>query len=130
MNVPNLEKKAFRDMAAEEQAEIIRAIVEGDSEYFSNEGVWEESRNAFISLNSAYRTRQHKLEIPWEHIKPEFKWAAMDEIGDVYVYSTKPRMRTVEWRQEMGYSININELLNIDTSGIDWRESLAQRPEN
>lgn len=132
MNVPNIEKKAFRDMTAEERSAVVEAKISGIGVEFFCTGTkaWVESVGDAIAVSTAYRTKQRKLEIPWEHIKPEFKWAAMDEDGAVYIYNNKPIMGRDGWDWDEGALAGINNVLNIDTSGIDWRESLTQRHEN
>jgi len=132
MNIPNIEKKAFRDMTAEERSGVVEARIRGVVDIFNPEyGTWGTAFAPSIRIDGIYRTRQRKLEIPWGHIKPEFKWAAMDENGDVWAYSTEPFAvgdRKGNWCGDDFHKIS--SILNIDTSGIDWRESLTQRPEN
>ena len=78
---------------------------------------------------------QKKLNIPWELIKPEFTQAAMDENGEVFVF-TQEEISFIAtgccWCFNDLYGgkcISISESLTIDTDGIDWKESLTQRPE-
>ena len=77
---------------------------------------------------------QKKLNIPWELIKPEFTQAAMDENGEVFVFTEEISLIATGgyWcsndRYVGKYTI-ISESLTIDTDGIDWKESLTQRPE-
>ena len=78
---------------------------------------------------------QKKLNIPWELIKPEFTQAAMDENGEVFVFTQKEISFIATGRYWCfndwygGKCISISESLTIDTDGIDWKESLTQRPE-
>ena len=78
---------------------------------------------------------QKKLNIPWELIKPEFTQAAMDENGEVFVF-TQEEISFIatghywcfnDWHG--GKCSGISGSLTIDTDGIDWKESLTQRPE-
>lgn len=137
MNVPNIKKKAFRDMTAEERSAIVEARVKGVVDIFNPEhDTWGTAFAPSIRIDGIYRTRQRKLEIPWEHIKPEFKWAVMQKDGSIEFYSEKPSLREHAGKgyfqsvEQHSLSIRTNGLLNIDTSGIDWRESLTQRPED
>lgn len=125
MNVPNHERKAFKDMTPEEMGVISAAIIAGNIEYWSSYSKkWMIPGRAMggIDFEAAYRTRQRQLVIPWEHIKPEYKWAAMDEDGEIYFFKQKPRKDAYPDAMQ-------SCLLNINTTGIDWRESLVQRPE-
>ena len=78
---------------------------------------------------------QKKLNIPWEFIKPEFTQAAMDEDGEVFVFTQEEISFIATGRYWCfndlylsTYTI-ISESLTIDTDGIDWKESLTLRPE-
>lgn len=128
MNVPNHEKKAFRDMTPEERSAIVEAWLKGDVEYYSHASDdWQEKGDSGLYGETVYRTRPRQLVIPWEHIKPEYKWAAMDESGSIWVYAGKPQAGDSGW----GYLGGLDGVgaLNINTTGIDWRESLTARPE-
>ena len=78
---------------------------------------------------------QKKLNIPWELIKPEFTQAAMDENGEVFVFTQEEISFIATGRYwcfndwYVGKYTIISESLTIDTDGIDWKESLTQRPE-
>ena len=78
---------------------------------------------------------QKKLNIPWELIKPEFTQAAMDENGEVFVFTQGEISFSATGRYwclndlYVGKYTMISESLTIDTDGIDWKESLTQRPE-
>lgn len=130
MSVQNHEKKAFRDMTPEERSSLIEWRLQGGKlQCLSNLGngdFWAEDCGNCIRFDDTYRTVQRKLEIPWEHIKPEYKWVAMDKSGCVAVFIQKPTAMGGGWISG-GYAPI--PALNIDTTGIDWRESLTARPE-
>lgn len=132
MNVPNHEKKAFRDMTPEERRAIVEAWLSADGAevFHPHQEKWIVlDENYGIAGFNAYRTRPRQLVIPWEHIKPEYKWAAMDADGEVYLYPEKPEDGGDQWLPVEDDAIKANDVLNIDTTGIDWRESLTARPE-
>ena len=65
-----------------------------------------------------------KLTIDWSQVPSEFKWAAMDASGAVWVYTKKPEKMTYGFTpQDKGLA----EFLYIATS--DWHDSLTERPE-
>ena len=131
MNVPNKELKAFKDMTTEEMGVISAAIIAGNIEYWSSYSKkWMIPGRAMggIDFEAAYRTRQRQLVIPWDVIKPEYKWASMDEDGGVWFFCEKPGIDGDD-KYWGGCKDFCQSPLNIDTTGIDWRESLVQRPE-
>lgn len=127
MTVRNEEKKAFRDLTPEERGEIVEAAMQGGVEIFLKSDVWEECKSIdFIWMDNIYRTRPRQLVIPWEVIRPEFKWAAMDCDDVVILHMKKPVA------VEHGFASDcerVADMLNINTTAIDWRESLTERPE-
>lgn len=127
MNVPNHEKKAFRDLTPDERSAIVEAWLKGDVEYYSHASEdWQEKGDSGLYSETVYRTRPRQLVIPWEHIKPEYKWAAMDESGVVWMHKEEPGICKDGWFSTGNYA---SAILNINTTGIDWRESLTARPE-
>lgn len=124
--VRNEEKKAFRDMTPEERSEIVEALLVGEVETHGY-GEWQ-GPVSLIAPDAIYRTKPRKLVIPWEVIRPEYKWAAMDEDGGVWFFTHKPKIDGEDLYWSCGGDF-CQSALNIDTAGIDWRESLTERPE-
>lgn len=126
MNVPNHERKAFRDMTTEERSAIVDALIAGDLEVDHGDG-WR-GNVATVHALYIYRTRPRQLVIPWDLIRPEYKWAAMDDRGNVFAYEYKPEMLDTGFATKHLAAFTYLPL-NINTAGIDWRESLTERPE-
>lgn len=125
MNVPNHDKVPFEDMTPKERSAIVEAWIDSRAEVWNwSSGAWKHSSDLLVS-GCCYRTKPSQLIITWEHIKPEYKWAAMDSCENVYFYPEKPEMLDSTWTCYMW----CQSPLSIDTTGIDWRESLVQRPE-
>lgn len=69
-------------------------------------------------------------QIPWEALRPEIRWAAMDMDGDWYGYTHKPKLYEVIWSADKGHRFNLTGVL-MPTTDIDlWVEALVQRPED
>lgn len=86
--------------------------------------------SAELVAHKAYRARRRQLVIPWEVIKPNFKWAAVDKNGILYAYQgDPPELSDDFWMGVVRGDKHSLFALSIDTTGIDWRESLTQRPE-
>lgn len=133
MNVPNHERKAFRDMTPEERSGIVEAWIAGQLEVLKGFDwlSWYEESSSYLRSDGIYRTRPRKLVIPWEHIKPECKFAALQGTGEVWFYEIEPELRAEErgaWWFGRGARC-WESVLAIDTSGIDPVYSLTARPE-
>ena len=132
MNVPNHERKAFRDMTPEERSVLIEWKLRGGQiEYWGDETGWYESTGEYLRFGGIYRTRPRQLVIPWEHIKEEIKFAFVGKSGLVYGCEYRPSTSDKfydGWKSE-GKWYRIDECININTTDIDWRESLTTRPE-
>lgn len=134
MNVPNHERKAFRDMTPEERSAIVEAWIVahpvngGDVQVLTDGGWATVILTDHIPFDSIYRTRPRQLVIPWGHIKEEYQWAAMNESGRVLFFRGEPLCRSNDGVWENGSDWCMSPLA-INTTGIDWRESLTARPE-
>lgn len=116
----------------EHMVQILLAKMQGlEVEFYDNYcEKWVTTIVSYINLDANYRIKSHELPITremWAMIDKEWKWAAMDEEGDVWFYKEKPYNTGDCWYAgSWGYTLN---LLAIDTDGIDWRKSLTRRPE-
>ena len=71
-----------------------------------------------------------KPDIPWGAIKDEFKWAARDESGAVWVYGGKPVVCEDDgyWTlKSLGGVSILNEAIRVDPGACDWKDSLVHR---
>lgn len=132
----NEEKIPFKDCTREDQHILLDALIDGKVEYLdqiSNKFTHVASFKSmdFLNLFSVLRTKPVKrLAIPWEHIKPEYRWAAMDRDGEVYIYDAQPTICKIEffWGDNGSNYRAVDFLSSIDIEGIDWRDSLVERP--
>lgn len=126
----NENKRKFIDLTDEEKLLIINEKIKGNVELIrAGNDMWSVAGISDITFNVIYRTKPtKKLDIPWQFIKPEFKWAAIDENGDIFLHIDKPVLGNSYW---LNYAPckRINDTVNIDTTGVDWKTSLTQRPE-
>lgn len=75
-----------------------------------------------------YRIKEEpNVVIPWDSILPEFRWAAVDAGGRVYVYEEKPYMGEVHWNSSGRYAA-VSDVLNIKPTDRHWKETLQGRP--
>lgn len=129
MIVPNENKVPFREMTKEERSAIVEAKIRGEVDFLNDNGAWARSISQAVGFDEVYRTKPRRLIIPWDVIKHEFKWAAMDSCLAIHTFCEKPDELHNRWICSAGYAVGSVSALNIDTTGIDWRESLVQRPE-
>ncbi|MDF7671131.1 hypothetical protein PT276_08005 [Orbaceae bacterium ESL0721] len=81
--------------------------------------------------NYLINSKATPLPIPWEIIPSKWKFAAMDFDGEVYMFNGEPYVleRGYHWSCRSEVDSRIVDIINIDTTGIDWRKSLTKRPE-
>lgn len=122
----NEEKLPFKECSREQQHILLDAYMQGKAEYSPGEYWYPAQNNIQIMFEWILRTKPVKrLAIPWEHIKPEYRWAAMDENYTLWAFEDKPKMLNSMYRSDRQQSLKV---LNIDISGISWRDSLVERP--
>ena len=132
MQLLNEEKKMLKDMSAEEIKAIVMALDEDSSQlqYWDKiDCMWIEKKGTLLGAEGIHRIKpkqKRQLPIPWQFVKPEFEWAAMDEDRRIYVFTAEPFIDGDGWYHESYEAI---AALTIDTTNINWKESLTQRPE-
>lgn len=94
---------------------------------------WQETENPSWEWSHLdYRIKQvSPLIIPWDAIKPEYKWAAKDADGKIHLYAVKPSKYVDTWGDGISQFdyFEIPDWLNTqDTDSIDWKDSLVERP--
>jgi hypothetical protein len=130
MTVMNEQKLAFRDMTKEEQLAIIEAKQKGNVEsYHSHYEVWEEADTLAVQFSGVYRTKPKQLVIPWDVIKKEYKWAAMNKNGNVYFFPREPIIFRDDSFWDCGGERQLS-IVEINTKGVQWQNSKTQRPED
>jgi hypothetical protein len=70
------------------------------------------------------------LDIPWDIINPKWKWVAMDEDKNIYLYTTEPTKMDYQWIIVQGATCDLNNCLVIKPTNIPWDQSLVKRPES
>jgi len=132
-HVPNNDKIPFKDMTPEERSILASAWMEDKLEAFKDGYGWQSVLSTdCLSPRVTYRTKPKQLIIPWEHIKPEYKWAAMDKNREVFIFSDEPVKSEDYWwtdSDKVDTTLSSIDVLDIKVDGIDWQHSLAQRPE-
>ena len=119
-------------MSTADKIKVMQAFLEGEEiEFRINEGDWQPNVNPVWNWGIYdYRVKEkdYSLDIPWELIEGEWKWAAMDENGRVYIYTEKPKLTSDMWVFSEGdYSKYPLKISTPDTKY--WRSTLTKRSE-
>ncbi len=132
INVP------FGKLDIETKLALHRAFYEGKEIQFKNQFTNDE----WISINNKntqhigetktkYRLKSTPLTdivVPWEAIDPQWKWAARDFDGRVYLFEDKPFMRDEFWDSLKKFVCVSNVLKNFAPGSKSWDKSLIERP--
>lgn len=73
-------------------------------------------------LSSTYRAAPEPLRpmtVPWDALRPQWKWAARDPDGDVYVYTKKPELQSEAWIEVCNFEELPHEILAFDPGTVD-----------
>lgn len=137
------EYKPFGELTREEQLALFNAWLDGKAiEYRDIANDWDfnwfhASAVPAWEKDTTYRIAPEPIipdTVPWEAIKPEYKWYAVDMNGSRWLYTTKPERDEEGWHLPEGqysggeYSAN-TDCLNITIGNQPWDKSLQQRPE-
>lgn len=70
-------------------------------------------------------------EIPWNCIKPEYRWVARDKNGEWAAYGRHPETRgdTGRWFMYGETYAELSSAIAMPAGPDDWREAIAERPE-
>lgn len=133
----NVVQTPFRDLSAEEMKLIVDAFASYEQiveELTPREG-WKPVEECTTHISGVYRVKRKvvatPLDIPWNLIDVRWKWAAMDNTRDVYLYECEPHTRATHGVWSTSYESRfklISDCLQLNTEGIDWNRSLTKRP--
>lgn len=118
--------KTFGELTIEEKLELHRAHYEGKGIEYYAEDAWRKIERPAFRSGCPYRIALTDMVIPWDAIKPEYKWAARDQGGGVYLFKKEPRVGSGTW---LSNTWRFSDFLNIDPGTKPWDQSLVRRPE-
>ena len=91
-----------------------------------NDDFWDKSNARGVWLCNTYRTPPRKITFPWELICEKWVALAMDKSGLIKLFSSEPTIKTDSWSVSCMFEY-CDCPLKIDTSDINWRDSLTLR---
>lgn len=92
---------------------------------------WELSASANLNWETYnYRVVQRPLlnAAQWNLIHPDYKWAAKDGNGEIYLFSRKPHIIEIKWIIDYRGKATFCPFKDLDPDDIYWRDSLQERP--
>jgi hypothetical protein len=130
-----MEKLTPQNEHQEHMVQILLAKMQGLTveRKLDNDWCWSNPGDLFLDLEYRIAPKPTSLPIPhkmWAMIDKKWKYAAMDDDGDVFFYNNKPVLTTTRgtWCCDGGGAIG--SVLAINIGGINWKQSLTKRPED
>jgi len=124
----------FGELDIETKLALHRAYYEGkEVEFNLYDGVFIVAKSPIWSGTCTYRIKPLPLTdivLPWEAIDPQWKWAARDADGRVYLYKQEPDVAETyiqEWTSKMGV-MGAQGFFVFSPGNKPWDESLIERP--
>ena len=122
--------KTFGELSIDEKLELHRAFYEGKPvQYWAVDHVgWETKFSSQFADTLVYRIApepETDIELPWHVISPEYKWAARDADGAVWVYEEEPFPKFDIW---CGAGKTCRHIIH-KPGNKPWDQSLIKRPE-
>lgn len=95
--------------------------------------VLETPDNEFIALTSEdfYKepVKPTPINIPWPYIDDKWKYAAMDDEGDIWFFNGVPSLNEHKGRWDYDEDCEcVEQVFHISTEEINWKTSLTARP--
>jgi len=96
--------------------------------------VFDETQWAHIDCPSFFPTHSYRAapaKLPeWPAgLRPEWKWIAMEQTGEIWAYDTKPKIVDLFWSATGGHITSVDQLIDISFDGIPGEQAIIQRPE-
>lgn len=122
--------KTFGELSIDEKLDLHRAFYEGKPvQYWEDWHMrWETKFSSQFADSLVYRIApepETDIELPWHVISPEYKWAARDANGAVWVYEEEPYPKLDLWG---GSGMTCRHIIH-NPGNKPWNKSLIKRPE-
>lgn len=123
--------KPFGQLSREEKLELMTAWVDGKQMEVNFGGDRWLEVDPMWTAGASYRVAPPptiKATIPWKHIKPEYRWAAMNETGNWYCHKEKPEKGTWVWLDSTSTNGSSMKAVAFPEGNMPWEQSLVERP--
>lgn len=128
----NEEKKRLEDLSEDEQLIVFKGFIGGCLESYFVDSGWISYKNSTLNMTYIYRVPPRKTKIDWSCINPNLKYFAIDNNGERWFYSEKPKISVLTWdcyNHVMTESACLLSDKVIQIGDEPWQESLIERPE-
>ncbi|KDN11130.1 hypothetical protein [Gilliamella sp. Imp1-1] len=136
-----MEKLTPQNYREEHLVQVLLAILQGiPVEYKSKSNDWTELKDFFLILkeNTKYRIVPKPTPLPfsremWQMFSKKWKLATMnkDESISLHTQTSFLNPRYEQWSvPDDAETIDVTDLLAVNTDGINWRLSLTKRPKD
>lgn len=71
---------------------------------------------------------KNKPSIDWDHVSEEYKFLAIDEDGEVWLFAEKPSICMSSFVSLGGEISKADALASLDRGNCSWEDSLIERP--
>lgn len=125
----------FCELTDEQKGALLLATHEGgevECYYVSFDGWQEIQDEPTWAYLTKYRIKPDPtpMSLDWSAIKPEYKWAAVDFVGNAWVFRHEPLLSFREWKTSNGRGVCISHLSSYKRGNVDWQHSLIERPDD
>lgn len=119
----------FGKLSRKEKLNLFTAWLDGEIIEYSKAYDWKAVNYPVWLPDCRYRIKPKADKIPWSQISDNFKWAARNSDGEVYVYSILPRAANRRWSCPVITKARIDEVFkDFEVGNIEWDKSLQERP--
>lgn len=132
--------KPYNALTRAEKHILLDAVIDSNCECFFEDaaihhcGWGKHNGNMEFMPYGVYRTKPKeykKLNVPWNVIDEKWKYTAMDDDNELYLFTEHPTWRNGFWSDltDNGDAVCVDKVFKLDTTGIVAEHSLTQRPE-
>ncbi|MWN30977.1 MULTISPECIES: hypothetical protein [unclassified Gilliamella] len=136
-----MEKLTPQNDREEHMVQVLLAILQGiPVEYKSKSNDWTELKNSFLILkeNTKYRIVPKPTPLPfsremWQMFNKKWKLATMNRDESISLHTQTSFLNPCyeQWSvSDDAETIDVTDLLAVNTAGINWRLPLTKRPED
>lgn len=130
---PDIPLMAFGLLSEEQQSVLLAALADGSAEIFTAGGWTATHGNGPAADAFTYRIKPApaltKPSIDWSHVAPEYRWLAVDDDAEAWLFDAEPEIEGGAWYSDGTDDAIAAAFTSYVPGTCDWRDSLVERPE-